>query len=225
MTGMPTIDRGLRRARTVDQVHGALALSGFGARGVRGGPALPAAERLADRGLHRRRVEASDHVEAGARGAEVARRRSRGPARPCSPGASSRWGRGGRTDGPRRGRRGTSPAPAAGAGSSAIESWRARSAFRRPSSVSGNFGLRATSATSATISGPNSERTSPPMSVRFAPTATSSAPPMRAASSAICVARLRVVVPSREHVAGQVREPDLVGLLVDVAASAPPGSR
>jgi hypothetical protein len=45
------------------------------------------------------------------------------------------------------------------------------------------------------MSGPNSESTSPPTSVRSSVTVTSSAPPIRAASSAIWVA-LRVAVPS-----------------------------
>src|SRR5262245_14482925 len=77
----------------------------------------------------------------------------------------------------------------------AIESCRARSAFSRASSLSGNLGLWATSATSPTNSAPNSESTSPPIVVRFSPTAMSSEPPIRAASSAICDAE-RVAVPS-----------------------------
>ena len=69
-------------------------------------------------------------------------------------------------------------------------------ALRRGSSDSGNFGLRTTSATSATICGPNSVSTSPPMVVESPPTLTVSEPPMRAASSEICAA-VRVAVPSR----------------------------
>src|SRR5262245_27115441 len=77
----------------------------------------------------------------------------------------------------------------------AIESCRARSAFSRASSLSGNLGFWATSATSATKSAPNSDSTSPPIVVRYSPTAMSSEPPIRAASSAICGAE-PVVVPS-----------------------------
>src|SRR5690606_14156790 len=76
-----------------------------------------------------------------------------------------------------------------------IASERSISALSRSSSLAGNAGLRATSATSAIISGANSASASPPIVVSSEPTPTLSDPPMLAASSAIC-SPLRVVVPS-----------------------------
>ena len=76
----------------------------------------------------------------------------------------------------------------------AIESRLRRSPFSRPSSASGNLGLRTTSARSFAASGPNSDRTSAPTSVRSSVTLTLISPPMSADCWAICEAE-RVAVP------------------------------
>ncbi len=145
------------------------------------------------------RVEAPDDVEVRRAPRRSSRRRSPGPGRPCSPGARLR-----RREQAAVGvagiehARGTSPGRAAAAGSWRSRAARSLSAFSRASSDSGKLRVARHVGDQARPSpAPNSESTSPAISVRSAPDVDVERAAHARGRLRDLRARVRVVVPSR----------------------------